>query len=188
LGIPNDDAGRGVEPRRTEVLARLWPGQFTIPFDISADADGNIYVTDDGLRRLTRFSPSGEPVWVADASADPLLDGHLHDAVIDGRCRMVLMNDDRGKVVIVSPAGRVVDSFDAPGGCDVALDGTGRFYVTGCGGGISVCDADHRIVGRAAGSDLLAPKFGPNGDVFAFDQAGGLVRLAIAMPVAWPAP
>jgi DNA-binding beta-propeller fold protein YncE len=35
------------------------PGQFTIPFDLGADADGSLYVTDDGLMRLTKFSRAG---------------------------------------------------------------------------------------------------------------------------------
>jgi outer membrane protein assembly factor BamB len=162
------------------------PGQFTIPFDVSADAAGNVYVTDDGLRRLTKFSPDGEPIWVADASTDAVLDGHLHDADVDADGRVVLMNDDLRKVVIMSPAGEVVESFDAPG-CDVTFDGAGRFYVTGCGGGISVYDLDHHLVAQTAESDLLAPQFGPNGEIFALDQGGALVRLALTQPSASPA-
>jgi outer membrane protein assembly factor BamB len=162
------------------------PGQFTVPFDVSADAAGNVYVTDDGLRRLTKFSPDGEPLWVADASTDAVLDGHLHDADVDADGRVVLMNDDLKKVVIMSPAGEVVESFDAPG-CDVTFNGSGRFYVTGCFGGISVYDLERHLVAQTAGSDLLAPQFGPNGEIFALDQTGAVVRLALAQPSASPA-
>jgi len=127
------------------------PGQFTIPFDVSADGAGNVYVTDDGLMRLTKFSPSGKSIWVVDGSTDAVLDGHLHDADVDADGRIVLVNDDLKKVVIVSPAGAVVDSFDAPG-CDVTFDGAGRLYVTGCAGGISVYDAKHRVVAQTVGA------------------------------------
>ena len=64
------------------------PGQFTIPFDLSADADGNVYVTDDGLdapdevlaRAVTRCGS-----WMS--WTNPRLDGHLHDADSDAEGR-----------------------------------------------------------------------------------------------------
>lgn len=165
------------------------PGQFTIPSDVSADDAGNVYVLDDGLMRLTKFSPAGEPIWIVDGSTDPSLEGHLHDADIDGKGWIVVMNDDLGKVITLSPAGKVLDVFDATG-CDVTMDSFGRFYVSGgdCGLAVTVYDASHQLIAETTARDLIAPQFGPNGEVFALDQTGGLVRLAIALPVASPTP
>lgn len=164
-------------------------GQFTIPGDVSADVVGNVYVLDDGLMRLTKFSPTGEPVWMVDGSTDPRLDGHGHDADIDAKGRIVVLNDDRATVVILSPAGKVLDSFDAPG-CDVTLDGSGRFYVGGsdCGFPLTVYDASHRLIAETTARDLMDPQFGPNGEIFTLDQSGDLVRLAPALPAASAAP
>ena len=164
-------------------------GQFTIPSDVSADVGGNVYVLDDGLMRLTKFSPTGEPIWMVDGSTDPRLDGHGHDADVDAEGRIVVLNDDRATVVILSPAGKVVDSFDAPG-CDVTLDGSGRFYVggAGCGFPVTVYDAAHHLIAQSAGRELMDPQFGPNGEVFALAQSGDLVRLATVLPSTSAAP
>ena len=56
------------------------PGQFRVPFDLSVDLAGNVYVLDDGLMRLTKFDPDGNVVWTASRVTDPELEGHGHDA------------------------------------------------------------------------------------------------------------
>ena len=157
--------------------------EFTIPADVSADGEGNVYVLDDGLKRLTKFSAAGEPIWVADGSTDPSLDGHLHDADIDLEGRIVVMNDDLGKVVTLSPAGKVVDVFDAVG-CDVTMDSAGRYYASGgdYGTGVTVYDTSHRLIAQTTARDLIAPQFGPDGKVFALDSSGDVIQLALALP------
>jgi outer membrane protein assembly factor BamB len=157
------------------------PGQFTIPFDVSADAAGNVYAIDDGLQRITKFTPKGDVAWTIDGTTDPRLDGHAHDADIDPDGRIVVLVDELGRVVIIDPDGTVRADYDAPG-CDVTIDATGRHYVTGCGGGVDVYGLDHGLVARRSGHDIGAPQFGPDGEVVALASDGSLVFLSLTLP------
>ena len=85
------------------------PGQFQVTFDLSADAEGNAYVIDDGLQRLTKFSPTGVPIWTADGETDPRLGGFEHTAAIDPEGRIVMVIGGADTVVYVSPDGEFVD-------------------------------------------------------------------------------
>jgi len=156
-------------------------GQFISPFDLSADAAGNVYVLDDELMRLSKFSPDGKFVWLADASTDPLMSGHGHGATIDAAGRIVLGNDDSGKVVIVSPDGKVVDSFDADA-CAVTQDPAGNLYVGGCEADeIRVYGPDHRLLaGRQV--EMSTPRFGPGDEVAAIGSDGSLLFIHVELP------
>jgi sugar lactone lactonase YvrE len=157
------------------------PGQFIIPFDLSADAAGNVYVLDDELMRLSKFSPDGTFMWLADRSTDPLMNGHGHGATIDPQGRIVLGNDDTGKVVIVSPDGEVVDSFDADA-CDVTQDRVGNVFVEGCDADqLRVYAPDHRLLaGRHVA--MASPRFGPGDAVAALGNDGSILFLDIELP------
>jgi outer membrane protein assembly factor BamB len=157
------------------------PGQFGLAYDLSADADGNVYVLDDGLRNLRKFSPTGSQIWTADGSTDPVLAGHGHTATLDSLGRVVLVNDDLGKVAYVDADGSVVDSFDAPG-CDAPVDREGNVYVSGCGTALTqVFDAQHRLIGSSdIGIEFL--RFGPEGEAVAISQDGAILFLTVNLP------
>ena len=157
------------------------PGQFTIPFDVSADATGNAYVIDDGLQRITKFTPSGDVDWTIDGRTDPRLNGHAHDADIDPDGRIVAIVDDLGKVVIIDQDGTIHTDYDASG-CDVTIDPVGRHYVTNCFGGIDVYGLDHRLIARRTGQDIAAPQFGPDSEVAALSSDGSVVFLSVSLP------
>ena len=160
-------------------------GEFIWPFDLSADAAGNVYVLDDEARNLQKFSPTGRFIWKVDRSNRPDMTGHGHDANIDSEGRIVVGNDDTGRVLYLDSNGREVDAFDGQA-CDVTVDSAGNTYVGGCGGdSIDVYDPAHHLIGRWAGPAmplLGPPEFGPKGEVFALGKDGSLIKLQVTLP------
>src|SRR5260370_1309886 len=116
-------------------------GQFLRPFDLAVDAARNVYVADDQAENVSKFSPSGKVIWqIGGASGDPDLVGHHHFTVIDAHGRLVIVNDDLGRVVYVDAIGHKVDASppSAPGSptgnvCEATVDAAGDTYVSGCG-------------------------------------------------------
>ncbi len=158
------------------------PGQFSIPFDLNADADGNVYVLDDGARNLTKFSPTGEVIWIVDASTSELLDGHGHSVAFDTQGRVVLAIDDNSKVVYLDPGdGTVVDSFDALG-CDVAVHRTGYIFVSDCEDQrVTIFDDRHRPIGtNTIGIGLL--RFGPGNQGVGLGPDRSILFLEVSLP------
>jgi outer membrane protein assembly factor BamB len=163
------------------------PGQFTIPFDLGVDANGNVYAVDDGLRRLTKFDPSGRPIWVVDGSKDRRLDGHLHTPRIDDQGRITVANDDLGLVVVLGPDGSVLDSFEAPT-CGVSVDPGVRFHIVDCTGRGWVYDSSRTAVAATRNLNLITVELGPDGQIVGLDRNGDVLRLAMASPSVSPAP
>jgi outer membrane protein assembly factor BamB len=118
------------------------PGQFTIPFDLSVDDDGNVYVTDDGAERITKLTPDGTPLWVADATTDARLQGHAHTAAFDSAGRLVVTIDDTATILRLDPAtGQVLEALPG-GGCESQPDPWDRIWVLDCvASELSVLDA-----------------------------------------------
>ena len=157
-------------------------GEFLWPFDLSVDAQGNTYVLDDGARNLQKFSPNGSFIWRVDKSNLPDLVGHGHDANLDSRGRLVVGNDDNGRVLYLDRDGHEVDSFNG-GACDATVDSAGDVYVAGCGSdSLVMFDPAHRLIGRWQGPGMLLilpPEFGPNGEIFALGKDGSLIKLSV---------
>jgi hypothetical protein len=77
-----------------------------------------------------------------------------HDANIDPRGRLVIGNDDNGRVLYLDRDGHEVDAFNG-GACDVTVDSAGNTYVGGCGSdAVTVFDPSHRVIGRWQGPDM----------------------------------
>jgi 6-bladed beta-propeller len=173
-------------------------GQFFFPADLVVDVSGNVYVTDDQSQTLAKFSPAGTVIWQigGSASSDQDLLGHQHLAGIDAHGRLVMVNDDQGRVLYVDPSGHKVDAFSPDsssftGGhvCEVTVDAAGDTYVSGCGPAppspTLVYDRAHRLIAKWPGSTyklLRSPAFGPNGEVFALATDGSILRLRITLP------
>jgi outer membrane protein assembly factor BamB len=162
-------------------------GQFAEPFDLSVDAQGNTYVLDHDLSRLSKFGPDGAFLWTVDGTADQELDGSLHGADIDSNGRIVVVNDGTRRVVYLDPSGKVVDAFDA-GECDVTVDPDGNIYCNSfVADELQVYNPSHERIGSWSGPDMVLgspPQFGPNGEILALDRDGGIVKLKVNLPPA----
>src|SRR6266704_5072169 len=173
-------------------------GQFFFPGDLAVDGSGNVYVTDDQNQTLAKFSPAGKVIWQigGSASSDQDLFGHQHLASIDAHGRLVMVNDDQGRVLYVDPSGHKVDAFSPDSSsftegnmCEVTADAAGDTYVSGCGPAppspTLVYDRAHRLIAKWPGSTytlLRSPAFGPNGEVIALATDGSILRLRITLP------
>jgi hypothetical protein len=168
-------------------------GQFISPLDLLVDDPGNVYAVDDQPGTLSKFSPNGEVLWRIGGNppGDPDLAGHFHLSSIDAHGRLVMANDDRGRILYVDRNGHKVDAFGRRsqfprGACGVTVDAAGTTYVTGCGPGPTlVFDRTHRLVAEWPASNAplyTSPSFGPNGQVFALGWDGSVFKLRISPP------
>ena len=174
--------------------------QFLSPTGLAIDHDGNVYVVDDQPGTLSKFSASGKPIWRVGgaASADRNFAGHLQLlGSIDAHGRLVLANDERGRILYVDGDGHAVDSFGAPTrglaspwACGATVDARGDTYVFECfpRSFIRVFDRTHRLVAQWSRATFGPPQFGPHGEVFALykdggnDIVGGILKLKITLP------
>ncbi|TMK83060.1 MAG: hypothetical protein E6G44_12500 [Actinobacteria bacterium] len=168
-------------------------GAFTRQFgrkgkgDIAVDAAGSVYVADDQGESVSKFSPTGHFEWRIGGfqAKDPDLIGHEHLALVDAHGRVVMVNDDIGRVLYVNSRGHKVDGFSAPG-CNVTVDALGYTFVNSCfSGQTQVFDRKHSFIGVWSGPDntlSMAPVFGSNGRVFALGQDGTILELEVTLP------
>ena len=174
-------------------------GQFFLSADLMADSAGNVYVADDQTETLTKFSPAGKVLWTIGGgqSSDTDLTGHFHLASIDAHGRLVMVNDDRQRILYIDSSGHKVDAFSPnfpayfPGGgaCEATVDAVGNTYVSGCGplptGPTLVYDRAHRLIAKWPGTTyslLASPVFGPPGEVFALAVDRTILELHIGLP------
>lgn len=174
--------------------------QFLSPLGLAVDRDGNVYVVDDDPGTLSKFSASGRLVWRigGDASADRDLAGHLQlVGSIDTHGRLVMTNDERGRILYLDRDGRKVDAFGPPARavtpgstCSASVDDRGDTYVFECfpRNVIRVFDRTHRLIARWSTATDGPPQFGPHGEVFVLykgggnDVVGGILKLEITLP------
>ena len=181
------------------------PGQFTWPFDLAVDADGNLYVADDRAETLTKVTPSGRQVWRhggLGVENDPRLLGHQHLAGFDPSGHLLTVNDDAGLVLLWNASGEVIGGFGTRlpsvqhtpdsvrgggifprGACDATSDRSGRIYVTSCDevqdphwNGVFL--ADGTPIGSRSDSPLVdSPRWGTSGRGYTVTTAGGVAEV-----------
>lgn len=169
--------------------------QFQSPFDLVVDHAGDIYIADDQRQTLRKLTPTGAPVWqIGGPSADPDFVGHFHLVMMDVHDRLVVANDNTGRILYLDSDGHKVDAFGGSGPlikdgpCDVTVDDLGYTYVSPCGPGPTyVFDRAHRMVAswpETEGVLATAPRFGPDGRGFALGADGSLVvvRASLGRP------
>jgi outer membrane protein assembly factor BamB len=159
------------------------PGQFTIPFDLTADAAGNVYVTDDGAQRMTKFSPSGAVLWIADQTTDARLVGHAHTPSFDGAGSLVVTIDDSLTIVHLDPATGGVTGATAGGGCQAPVDAWDRIYVVDCVvGSVRVVDAAARELATSREMAVAELRLLPDGRGIALARDGSILILRVTPP------
>lgn len=184
-------------------------GQFVWPSTVVAGAGGSVYVADDNAATVTKLSASGRQEWrVGDtATRDPDLVGHEHLGGLDAYGRLVMANDDAGRVVYLTAAGHKVAAFgsgasggnesgshptggDFPGGaCGATTDSRGDVYVNSCEESTSahhdteIYDARHRLIAAWKRGPLTSsPYFLPDGRAVSLDSQGDVLVLDVHLP------
>src|SRR5262245_18669251 len=181
------------------------PGQFTWPFDLAVDADGNLYVADDRAETLTKLTPSGRQVWrhgELGVETDPRLRGHEHLAGFDPAGHLLTVNDDVGVVLLWNASGEVIGGFGTQipsashttdtvrgdelfprGACDATADPSGRIYITSCENAhdphwTGIFSADGTPVGSWSDSPLIhSPRWGSDGRGYTVTTSGGVAEV-----------
>jgi sugar lactone lactonase YvrE len=170
-------------------------GQFLRTGDVAVDNAGNVYVVDGQSGALSKVSPAGKVLWTigGDASSDPDLSELFNFTTFDAHGRLVVVNDNQGRVLYIDASGHKVDAFSPSTSsnghvCEVTVDTAGNTYVSGCGaptGPTLVYDRAHGLIARWPGtaySLLRSPVFGPDGEVFALATDGTILKLHITLP------
>lgn len=185
------------------------PGRFMWPSGIVVSRDGTMYVADDRAATVTAVAPGGGQLWRVGelGTTDPDLVGHEHLGDVDAAGRLVMANDDAGRVVYLDRSGTKVTAFGTgksgdnqnghppPGGdfpdgaCGATTDASGDVYVNSCEEAYQprheteVYDARHHLVGAWHHGPLIdSPVFGPTGDGYALTSEGALLRVRIELP------
>ena len=170
-------------------------GRFVFPQYLVMDSDGNAYVPDDVKETLAKFAPTGTLQWEVGGANEknPDLVGHLHvsSSSVDAHGRIVVVNDDRGRVVYLDSHGNEVDAFGEAsdfidGACDASIDPAGYVFVNSCQEPLesphytAVFDRSHHLVATWDPSPLgWSPRFGPGGETFGLTEDGSIVRLRL---------
>ena len=117
-------------------------GQFVWPVQIITDGDGNIFVSDEAMHKISRFNPDGEFVsrWGAHGNGDGEFDAPNGIAFdLDGN--MIVVDSKNHRVQRYTPDGEYLGGFgshgSAPGQFDlpwgIHMDEFGDLYVSDWG-------------------------------------------------------
>ncbi|MBD0255208.1 MAG: choice-of-anchor D domain-containing protein, partial [Cytophagales bacterium] len=106
---------------------------------LATDRAGNLYATEDGGRRIHKFSPAGE--FLESIQLEGVNYGdyvRLTDLAVDGEGNLYVADATNARVRKYSPAGQVLQTFGSWGSADgqfeepqgVAVDGRGNVFVS----------------------------------------------------------
>jgi hypothetical protein len=170
--------------------------EWLFPDAVVVDRDGGIYVSDGKGGVIWRFSSSWQPEWQirATETIDDDLAGPLHLAGVDSHNRLVLVNDQTGKVVYVDRRGHKVDAFGASSrgpdqSCNGTIDSSGNVYVGSCAEpldsphALKIFDRTNQLIASWDPSPMgFPPNFGPKGEIFALGEDGSVLQLVMNLP------
>jgi streptogramin lyase/4-amino-4-deoxy-L-arabinose transferase-like glycosyltransferase len=117
----------------------VWPGEDSQPTDVAVGADGTIFVVDEQLHKLVRFSADGRRLLAWAIPVSNTLDGaHL---AVDGAGFLYLTQPETGRVAKLLPEGDEIGHWALPRAgapvkpVGVGVDGFGRIWVADVVGG-----------------------------------------------------
>lgn len=178
-----------------EVLSAFGQGEFQFPYGITADSDGNIYVADTDLDKISIYSPEGTyiedftPVDSANAIESPsairIYDDKLYVPEINTGVVKVFDLEGNLLLEIAEPADSEY-ALDSPNG--VAVDTEGNIYISDTmNARVLVYDKDGNFVKELGGrtaesstSELANPRgiaVDENGYVYVVDLLAGNIAM-----------
>ncbi len=98
-------------------------GQFIWPVQILTDSDGDIFVSDEALHRISRFDPDGAFVgkWGEHGSGDGEFNAP-NGIAFDGDGNLVVVDSKNHRIQRYTPEGEYLGSFGSHGSADGELD------------------------------------------------------------------
>jgi sugar lactone lactonase YvrE len=153
---------------------RAWgQGLFKVPHGLRVDRDGNLWITDNGLNTVQRFSPDGKLLGaIAEKLKSP------DDIVFNAKGEMYIADTGNTRIVKLSKDGKFLTSWGKKGKGEgefatahsLAIDSRGRIYVGDRNNNrVQVFDGDGKFITQWAG---FANPFGvlvANGELLVAD-------------------
>jgi DNA-binding beta-propeller fold protein YncE len=165
-----DSEGRPLEfPAFRRQRSGLQPGRFRLPYDVAADALGNLYVADTHNHRIQQFTPDGRFIrmWGTLGTGDGQFN-QPRDIAVDAFGNVWAADHENKRVQKFTRDGRFLLKVGANGGDGTSGGGPGEFnsprgVSSDAAGNIFVADdANHRIVKLANDGRFIA-NFGVDG-------------------------
>jgi DNA-binding beta-propeller fold protein YncE len=165
-----DSEGRPREfPAFRRQRSGLQPGRFRLPYDVAADALGNLYVADTHNHRIQQFTPDGRFIrmWGSLGTGDGQFN-QPRDIAVDAFGNVWAADHENKRVQKFTRDGRFLLKVGANGGDGTLGSGPGEFnsprgLSSDPAGNIYVADdANHRIVKLANDGRFIA-NFGVDG-------------------------
>lgn len=167
------------------------PGRFKLPYDVDADALGNLFVADTQNHRIQKFSPDGRFIrkWGRNggdgtAGVGPGEMDQPRGLVVDPFGNVWVADHENARVLKFTGDGKLLLTLGANGGDGSYGDGVGEFnsprgLCTDPAGTIYVADdVNHRIVKLANDDGRVLATFGkPGGPVSGFGTGPGEFKL-----------
>lgn len=135
--------------------------QFAYPYGIAVDRDGNVYVGDDGNRRVRKISPAGAVSTLAGTGASGSVDGDQASATFRSTAGLAVAAD--GSVLVSENLGHRIRKI-TPAGTVSTVAGTGTR-------GMNDGDA-----ATASFNDPKGAVLGSDGALYVVEEAGQKVR------------
>jgi DNA-binding beta-propeller fold protein YncE len=167
------------------------PGRFKLPYDVDADALGNLFVADTQNHRIQKFSPDGKLIrmWGRNGGdgTSGLGPGEMNQPrglATDPFGNVWVADHENGRVLKFDNNGKLLLTLGANGGDGSRGEGTGEFNAprgicTDAEGTIYVADdVNHRMVKLANEDGRFLAIFGkPGGPVSGFGTGPGEFKL-----------